>query len=138
MQFFEYLNYGHFYWDPDPHRFIYRSGTLCQKLLDMETGLPIGVSTSLCSIPWQIIFIYLCLGGKCQRCSTYNKRYGPPKTCEQCKQKSAFDKGVSWFCWWNGSIINSRKYCLRQHFARTRQTDGRTHRQTNRLIIIII
>ena len=34
-------------------------------------------------------------GGKCQRCSSYYKRYGPPKTCEQCKQKSAFDRGVS-------------------------------------------
>lgn len=32
------------------------------------------------------------IGNKCQRCTNSEKRYGPPVTCEQCKQKCAFDR----------------------------------------------
>ena len=32
------------------------------------------------------------IGNKCQRCANSEKKYGPPHTCEQCKQKCAFDR----------------------------------------------
>ncbi|GBN25009.1 Protein FAM76A, partial [Araneus ventricosus] len=32
------------------------------------------------------------IGAKCQRCTNSEKRYGPPVTCEQCKQRCAFDR----------------------------------------------
>ena len=31
------------------------------------------------------------VGQKCQRCSNYEKKYGLPKSCEQCKQQCAFE-----------------------------------------------
>ena len=33
------------------------------------------------------------IGNRCQRCSNSEKRWGPPKTCQQCKQQCAFDRG---------------------------------------------
>merc|ERR1711935_186494 len=58
------------------------------------------------------------LGGKCKRCSHYYKKYGPPKTCEQCKQKSAFDKkdNSKLMCW---VCLESYKRAL----AKTKQQD---------------
>lgn len=32
------------------------------------------------------------IGTKCQRCTNSEKKYGPPQTCEQCKQQCAFDR----------------------------------------------
>lgn len=32
------------------------------------------------------------IGSKCQRCTNSEKKYGPPLTCEQCKQRCAFDR----------------------------------------------
>lgn len=32
------------------------------------------------------------IGNKCQRCTNSEKKYGPPHTCEQCKQHCAFDR----------------------------------------------
>lgn len=32
------------------------------------------------------------IGNKCQRCTNSEKKYGPPRTCEQCKQHCAFDR----------------------------------------------
>ncbi|TUR04352.1 Protein FAM76B [Bagarius yarrelli] len=33
------------------------------------------------------------IGTKCQRCTNSEKKYGPPQTCEQCKQQCAFSTG---------------------------------------------
>ena len=47
------------------------------------------------------------IGTKCQRCTNSEKKYGPPQTCEQCKQQCAFDRkeegrrnstGYCWVC----------------------------------------
>ncbi|PKU29692.1 protein hypothetical protein [Limosa lapponica baueri] len=32
------------------------------------------------------------IGNKCQRCTNSEKKYGPPHSCEQCKQQCAFDR----------------------------------------------
>eukprot|EP00069_Balaena_mysticetus_P016402 bmy_01989T0 len=32
------------------------------------------------------------IGNKCQRCTNSEKKYGPPYSCEQCKQQCAFDR----------------------------------------------
>lgn len=32
------------------------------------------------------------IGFKCQRCTNAERKWGPPSTCEQCKQKCAFDR----------------------------------------------
>lgn len=32
------------------------------------------------------------IGSKCQRCTNSERKYGPPLTCDQCKQKCAFDR----------------------------------------------
>jgi hypothetical protein len=81
--------------------FMFLIGGKCQMFLALQAHRP---AQNLWAVqtekPWNIfiwkyrrIFMFL-IGGKCQRCSSYYKRYGPPKTCEQCKQKSAFDRGV--------------------------------------------
>lgn len=31
-------------------------------------------------------------GSKCQRCANSERKYGPAVTCEQCKQRCAFDR----------------------------------------------
>lgn len=32
------------------------------------------------------------IGNKCQRCTNSERKYGPPLSCDQCKQKCAFDR----------------------------------------------
>lgn len=32
------------------------------------------------------------IGNKCQRCTNSERKYGPAVTCEQCKQRCAFDR----------------------------------------------
>lgn len=34
------------------------------------------------------------IGKRCQRCSNSEKKWGPAKICEQCKQQCAFDRGT--------------------------------------------
>ena len=46
------------------------------------------------------------IGNKCQRCTNSERKYGPPYSCEQCKQQCAFDRkddrkkvGGRLLCW---------------------------------------
>lgn len=32
------------------------------------------------------------IGQKCQRCANSERKYGPPVTCDQCKQNCAFNR----------------------------------------------
>ena len=64
--------------------------------------------------------------GKCHRCHDSYRRFGPPKTCDQCKQKCAFDredkkkldgKLMCWLC--------SQSY--KRALVRTKQSDPTRH-----------
>merc|ERR1739845_119383 len=66
------------------------------------------------------------VGGKCHRCHDSYRRYGAPKTCEQCKQKCAFDKedkkklDGKLLCW-----LCSLSY--KRALVRTKQSDPTRH-----------
>lgn len=62
--------------------FIENVVTLCVVLLSILQPKP----CQYCNI------IAAFIGTKCQRCTNSEKKYGPPQTCEQCKQQCAFDR----------------------------------------------
>lgn len=71
------------------------------------------------------------IGSKCQRCANSEKRYGLPITCQQCKQKCAFDrkdpedtkkvdgKLLCWLC----------TLSYKRALAKTKSTDPARHTQ---------
>jgi hypothetical protein len=67
------------------------------------------------------------IGNRCQRCANSEKRWGPPQTCEQCKQQCAFDRSEE-----SKKKVDGKVLCwlctmaYKRVLAKTRKRDGNT------------
>ena len=83
------------------------------------------------------------IGNKCQRCTNSEKKYGPPYSCEQCKQQCAFDrkddrkkvdgKLLCWLCTLSYKRVLQKTKEQRKHLSSSSRAGHQEKEQYSRL-----
>uniref|UniRef100_A0A2I3GJ97 Family with sequence similarity 76 member A n=1 Tax=Nomascus leucogenys TaxID=61853 RepID=A0A2I3GJ97_NOMLE len=83
------------------------------------------------------------IGNKCQRCTNSEKKYGPPYSCEQCKQQCAFDrkddrkkvdgKLLCWLCTLSYKRVLQKTKEQRKHLSGSSRAGHQEKEQYSRL-----